>query len=142
MKCAFLFCHYYFSNFIALQNSWFFFIIIEAKIYLEQDSRTVCVAVLHSLAVETWLAVKKFTLDLEDLRSKNAQWVTFMPLTPLFYLQEKKTKPIHYSVYFFCSMIGIKSSVFFFQMTFKRYLRCNELDSIIISTWLLRKTGS
>lgn len=30
-----------------------FFIIIEAKIYLEQDSRTVCVAVLHSLAVET-----------------------------------------------------------------------------------------
>lgn len=113
--------------------------IIETKIQLEQDSRTAGVAVLHSLAIETWLASRTFPLDLEDTCSKNTQWVTFMPLTPLHCLQEKKRKNICYSVYFFCSKNCIKFSVnYFFQMTFKRHLRYNELDSI---NYNFRKTS-
>lgn len=120
----------------------FFIIIIEAEIYLEEDNRTAWVAVWHSLAVENWLASRTFTLDLEDFCLKNAPWVTFMPLTPLFCLQEKKIKIIRYSFYFFCSKIGINPLIiFFFQMTFKRHLRCNELDSTVILTRILRKTG-
>lgn len=120
MRCAILFCHYYFSY---TKFMIFFIIIIEAEIYLEEDNRTAWVAVWHSLAVENWLASRTFTLDLEDFCLKNAPWVTFMPLTPLFCLQEKKIKIIRYSFYFFCSKIGINPLIIFFpndiQKTFK-----------------------